>query len=309
MRKLSIFLNKPYYLFRPAQLLRRIGLLFNPRPGECEFDECTLPWGLPIRYRPAEMIGSSIARTGVYDLCVTESIWRLLETGETALDIGANIGYMTSVMAVRVGGGGTVIAFEPHPEVFSDLAYNVSRWAGGRLAASIILHEAAASDHSAIGQLATTQAFPQNRGTAAVVDGNPGVTEGNIFHSIALKRLDDVISPDCAIGLLKLDVEGHEIQALKGAESLLSAHRVRDIVFEEHEAPPTPVTQHLESLGYTLYRLEQTLLGAAISNLRNRTRAFYYEPPCYLATCQPERAVSLLVRRGWDVLRLRHRLR
>jgi FkbM family methyltransferase len=45
-----------------------------------------------------------------------------------AVDVGANIGYMTSLMAHKVGLSGKVIAFEPHPAIYKRLVNNVQDW-------------------------------------------------------------------------------------------------------------------------------------------------------------------------------------
>src|SRR5947209_8761809 len=123
-----LLINKPYYLFRPSQLLRRLIRLLRQRRAVGEWEQAILPWGHRIRYRPAEMIGSSIARTGLYDLCVSETLYRLVGPADLAVDAGANIGHMTSLMADRVGLAGKVIAIEPHPELFAELENNVRHW-------------------------------------------------------------------------------------------------------------------------------------------------------------------------------------
>ena len=61
-----------------------------------------------MRIRPADDVGRAIWRLGVYDLPVTELIWRLLDPGDSAFDVGANLVYMTGVMAARVGAQGQV---------------------------------------------------------------------------------------------------------------------------------------------------------------------------------------------------------
>ena len=66
------------------------------------------------------------------DLAVSEALWRLLDPGALALDVGANIGFMTNLMAWRSGPCGRVLAFEPHPEVFRSLAENVERLSATR---------------------------------------------------------------------------------------------------------------------------------------------------------------------------------
>src|SRR5262245_30401299 len=115
---------KPEYLLRPSQLWRRLQWHFAP--ANETYISVRLPWGAQIRVRPTDVIGSAIAKLGLFDLLVSESLFRLCDVGELALDIGANIGQMTSLMAVKVGPSGTVLAFEPHFEIFSELAFNVN---------------------------------------------------------------------------------------------------------------------------------------------------------------------------------------
>src|ERR1051326_7108633 len=79
--------NKPEYVFRPRQILRRFAI--RPK-GADDTAEVLLPWGLPFRIRPQEVLGRAIWNTGVYDLAVSEALWRLTRPGETAVDAGAN---------------------------------------------------------------------------------------------------------------------------------------------------------------------------------------------------------------------------
>ena len=111
---LKRYLIKPEYIFRPSQGVRRILRRLKPRPRSAVVE---LPWKLQLCIRLDDHIGWSIWRTGVYDLCVTEVLWRLIDKGETSVDVGANIGHMTSVMVKRVGASGKVHAYEAHPEV------------------------------------------------------------------------------------------------------------------------------------------------------------------------------------------------
>src|SRR5712692_7676636 len=92
-------LNKPEYFFRPLQVLQRMAFAIHP-PG---IAEVRVPGGLRIRVNTREDIGRSICTQGTYDIATSEAITRLLDGGEVAIDIGANIGWMTSVMARRVG--------------------------------------------------------------------------------------------------------------------------------------------------------------------------------------------------------------
>ena len=58
---------------------------------------------------------------GTHEPEVTETIRRMAQPGQVALDLGANVGYHTLLLAQRVGPLGKVIAFEPLPGVFKVL--------------------------------------------------------------------------------------------------------------------------------------------------------------------------------------------
>ena len=91
----------PTYFFQPLQLFKRVGrkYLWRSRSNAT----VTLPWGLAIRVNPHEALGHEIVNHGLYEVAVTEVLWRLTEPGDFAVDGGANIGYTTGNLAVRVG--------------------------------------------------------------------------------------------------------------------------------------------------------------------------------------------------------------
>lgn len=293
-------LNKPHYVFRPSQLARRIARSSRRDRDAREFEEARLPWGATIAVRPEDEIGSLILRLGVFDLCVSEAIWRLLDPGATAVDAGANIGHMTSVMATRVGARGAVFAFEPHPVTFGELSSNVARWRADPRTGDIRLHELALSDRGGTARLGAPADFDSNRGSVGLLgESDAGARAGSV-HEVALARLDEVV--DAQVGVLKIDVEGHELEVLRGAGRLLSAGRVRDVLFEEWDTPPTPVTTFLENEGYALFSMDQALLGPSIGPAGARSGRRGHQAPSYLATRDPARALSRLRRRGWAVL-------
>ncbi|WP_203409333.1 hypothetical protein [Archangium violaceum] len=94
-------LNKPEYLYRPQQLLQRFRALLTQEPETEQI--FLLPWGLPLIANPRDTIGRAVWHLGLYDLLVSETLWRLISPGEQVLDVGANIGHMASVMAARTG--------------------------------------------------------------------------------------------------------------------------------------------------------------------------------------------------------------
>jgi FkbM family methyltransferase len=286
---LAEYLIKPEYLFRPSQVLRRLARTVRPSGAD---RVVLMPWGLPLRIHGNDDIGRALWTTGVYDLAVSEALWRLLDPGETAVDAGANIGYMTSLLAVRAGPGGAVRAFEPHPGVFSDLAANRGLWNTTALAA-IELREVGLSDCAREARLVEGPDFEANRGTARVAEGTAGL-------AVRLTTLDQEFAPAERIGLLKVDVEGHEAAVLAGAERMLAARAIRDIVYEEHAPGAGPATALLRSRGYHVFGIVKGLLGPALGAPERGGTS--WTPPSCLGTAEPERARARFAPRGWECL-------
>ncbi len=287
-----IFLRRPEYFFRPAQALHRLRRWLRP-PGAIE--TVRLPWGAQIQVRPNETIGAGIYSYGIFDLPVCEAIARLLDPGETAADVGANIGQMSTLMRHRAGATGRVISFEPNPEIFSELNSNL-RDPNPTLAPVRLLQMAlSAAPGEAI--LDPGPAWKSNRGMSRLVaEADPSRQS---WH-VKLTTLDSIFPAPEPIHLMKMDVEGHEASVLAGATSLLAEKRIRDIIFEDFAAYPSPVASTLLAAGYTILRLHAAW---------DRTQLL---PPAtppsdsasdFLATLDPARATTRFASRGWHALR------
>jgi FkbM family methyltransferase len=284
------FVNRPYYWYRPAQLVQR--LRGAPAAGG-ERRLVRTAWGAQLECFP-DPIGSALERTGVYDLIVAETLARLADPGETAVDAGANVGVMSSLLARAVGPGGRVVSFEPHPEIFETLSGNVERWRSPGMA-PVDPRRLAVSSQAGSARLAADPAtFAANKGTASLELRHDDPANFAEVHTV---RLDEELSED--VGVLKLDVEMHELAALEGASGL----DVRDIVFEEHEPPPTAVTALLERRGYTVMGVRQGLTGPLAGDPVEAYARRLWDPPAMLATREPERARARLRGRGWLALR------
>jgi FkbM family methyltransferase len=168
---------------------------------------------------------------------------RYLRPGMTAVDAGANIGYFTALFARAVGERGRVYAFEPSPELYARLQ---------RMIAANAIRQA--------------QAFPLGLGEA---DGEatlyiPPAAYGNNDPSMVryiagmtearmpVRRLDALADERGwgTIDLLKLDVEGQEAKALRGAGRLLAAGRIRAMLCEFND----PLLRQAGSTAEELYR-------------------------------------------------------
>ncbi|MCU1242674.1 MAG: hypothetical protein JWO71_3400 [Candidatus Acidoferrum typicum] len=258
-----------------------------------------LPWGLSVKINPHDTIGYDIASQGLYEIGVTETLWRLTDPGDLAIDAGANIGYTASILGRRVGPKGKVICFEPHPDVFDSLQENVEAWKKDSKCGSFVLYQAALGAENGSASLHTNDWFLTNRGTAWVSNNSEATPDHRIID-VPIRNLDSLVSEDETIGVLKMDVQGSELGVLQGMTRLLRSHAVRDIVFEEERTFPAPTHEYLKAKGYSVFGLQERF--ARVHCLPDAQPIF--DPvmgavPNYLATINPERAKARLGPAVW----------
>lgn len=288
-------LKKPEYLFRPSQVFVRI---WRGLKGNHRFETVRLPWGLEIKIQPDNIVGHAVWTVGVADPTVSEVLWRLIEPAETVVDVGANIGCLTGLMAARVGNG-KVIAFEPSREVFTILRENVAAWRR-KLAADLFTYQLALSNYDGAGVLGVAEGRARDTALAGLIVDAPELGE-----SVQVRRLAGLV--DEPIGVLKIDVEGHERAVLEGAAELIRRRLIRDIVFEDHQSYPTPAAQFLEAHGYELFNLGQSVWGPKVTPIRERGCHRAWDSRSCLATLDAGRALTRLHRGGWETLSRRAR--
>jgi len=127
--------------------------------------------------------------------------------GGVFVDVGANVGTYTMVLARQVGASGKVIAIEPHPVTHARLAFN--RAASGFTQVSLLAAAAGPSD----GEL-MIETDGDNLGASRIVSGEPA---GNAIR-VPSSRLQRILD-DAGVGrvdTLKIDVEGYEDRVLTG---------------------------------------------------------------------------------------------
>jgi FkbM family methyltransferase len=135
----------------------------------------------------------------------------------TVLDIGGNIGTV-ALPLVREGWFSSAVVVEPEPRIFDLLSDNILlNGLGGRIQALNI----ALSDHEGTMRL---QLSADNFGDNRIVVGE--AEPGWQTVDVAVRRLDNVLKDrriaPATVGLIWMDVQGHEYHVLRGAESLLS---------------------------------------------------------------------------------------
>ncbi len=289
---------KPCYLHAPRTLVRRVALtLYRPRGAT---RTVRLPWGGSLEVNAKEGIGRELMRQRVFDIAVSETAWRLLRPGDTAVDVGANVGYMSSLFAHRVGRRGRVESFEPHPRIFERLERNLGAIDS---AEAIRVHQCALGDRDGSARLLEPTIFGINQGAAVVAARDTAPQRAAEGIDVRVARLDTVIA-DRQIALLKVDVEGFEPQVLSGAAEALSQHRIRHVIYEAHDCERSVLHARLALYGYSVFGIGHDLCGPRLSPGTAPPRIDRrWESPSYLATLQPHQVTAAMRPRGWRVLR------
>lgn len=211
---------------------------------------------------------------------------RWLRPGMRVVDVGANIGIYTVAMARAVGGAGRVWAFEPTPASADLLQHSLELNEFG----NVEVIRAAVSDREgpiefSVGQAAETNAVAR-----------PGEAGGERIPVMAV-TLDAVAAARAwaGIDLIKLDVEGHEFEAISGGRRFLAAESPL-VMFEikAGAAFDLRALEPLAHLGYEFFRLLPGPLCLVPFDRRQRTDSDQIN----LFACKPGRRQQLQAE-GW----------
>lgn len=194
-----------------------------------------LPEGKRFFIDPISEYGLKIMRNNNYEVDMTNQIKEILNPGDVFIDLGANEGFFSIIASSLVGSKGCVIAVEPQQRLWEIIIKNIE-----------------------LNSLSNVQLLPYGIGS------NPGMAEMNIYPSlnsgasslansfnfkvslkkmrkaiyskseIAIKTLDQLFEFSGKIKLIKIDIEGFEFEALKGATKLLENDCIENLLIEIH---------------------------------------------------------------------------
>jgi FkbM family methyltransferase len=161
----------------------------------------------------------ALARRGLVEPQDVRFFLSLLEPGMTVLDVGANIGMYTVLAARRVGPAGRVHAFEPTPAVAGSLLRNIALNALD----NVVVNEAAVSDTAGVATLFLGETCDRS-----------SLAGGGTPVQVEAVTLDGYLA-DCEVpkvDVVKMDVEGAEARALRGAGRLLAGEDAPVLMLE-----------------------------------------------------------------------------
>ncbi|MFO1491407.1 MAG: FkbM family methyltransferase [Kiritimatiellia bacterium] len=143
---------------------------------------------------------------------------RHLRPGDCAVDAGANIGYISRLLADLVGPSGRLHSFEPVRETREILAHCMRTLGYGQ----VTVHAAGVSDHSGLARVSVPDYAGGGRNyyeSAVTRDGSGG-------EEVSLVTLDECLAGETRpVRFIKIDVEGHELEAVRGARALIARWR------------------------------------------------------------------------------------
>lgn len=178
------------------------------------------------------------------------------EKGMTIVDAGSHVGFYSIMAARRVGSRGTVYSFEPDPYNHALLTANLRM---NKLTKRVTPFKTALSDCTGTASLYQDPRWHR---------GHTLIRAGMHKHSVPVKteRLDAIVAKEGIdhIDILKIDVEGAELLALRGAEDTIN--RVRNItVATYHSIGPWQTEKEHEAIAKYLkrhsFKVQQTLYG------------------------------------------------
>lgn len=202
----------------------------------------------------------SVFFLGVYERFISDIAERLIREGDVCLDVGANFGWYSTMMAARAGSRGEVHSFEPVPRTYSLLEKNCSLLTD---AAPVVTNNLALGDRDDVLTINLFDDLPSGHASLASSAG-----ESSSSFECKMTTLDNYLEERGvgSVSFVKVDIEGAEMMFLKGAERLFTQPDKPIFLMEMALAQtrrfgyqPQELLKFIAERGpYTFYRVEET---------------------------------------------------
>lgn len=178
--------------------------------------------------------------------------WRkLIRKGDIVIDVGANYGYWTLVASKLVGNSGTVLSFEPIDSTYETLLKNIS----ASNVNNVTIYKQGLSNKT---ETTFFYSLSSDDIGSQSSQGQQSILDFDNKQQVDLVTLDGVIKTKKSVKLVKIDIEGGELNALKGMEQLLKDSQPyitfewNILTAESMGYHPDQILSYLESLNYTI---------------------------------------------------------
>jgi FkbM family methyltransferase len=212
---------------KPPGWERIVRLIASPEKCVGMADICVVRDGLIFLAQPSVPIGWHVAFFGSYEPELRKIFRAILPAGGVAMDIGANVGWHTLLMARLVGDGGRVYAAEPNTSVRKRLQENLGLNRFGQ----VEVLPFAIANYKGTATFYGPEAKDADSGNGHVVTND--IVSDKRLMLVETRSLDEIVS-DAQVermDLIKIDVEGFEWPVLQGGQETIARFRPH-IVFE-----------------------------------------------------------------------------
>ena len=172
--------------------------------------------GAIAEYQVPELLDRSRYLYGLYEYAYRSVFIGQIATGSIAIDIGANLGEYTLLAARTTGSTGRVLAVEPNPELCRRLERNLAL----SEITNVQILPCAVGSSEGEGRLVV----PDSCHALGTLKRDAYRDLASTTHRVPIRRLDDLLAYEDVgrLDVVKLDVEGWELEVLRGASATLS---------------------------------------------------------------------------------------
>ena len=230
------------------------------RHAKTETLKCSPLHGLEIRLRRSQRI-ERLMWAGAYEPRLVALLKKILKPSMTVFDVGANIGYLAAIAAGLTGEGGCVHAFDPNPDCYACLKLNLGAFSQASA------HQLAISDYVGTLPLYLSE-NSEEQGWGSLLKDSATVRQ---TMDVAVTTIDDFVAKFGIrrVDLVKIDIEGNEIHALRGAKKLIERDHPAIIAelnatcLARDDAKPSDVIELLTNSGYSVRFLDSDNIYAS----------------------------------------------
>lgn len=221
-----------------------------------------IAWRNRLRGNPVlRAVYSNLVGRGDYEARFARELLTAMRPGDTVWDIGANVGVYAAQFAER--GAANVVCFEPAPAAVAALQNRFRETAEGTNAVRIV--PVALADRRGVAVFSADGASPNNQIGAA--DGTKPTVEVQVRSGDEAMTEFALPSPN----LIKIDVEGYELEVIQGLSRVLSSKGLRSVFIEVHfsllhqrelDRAPAAILQTLRQQGFDVNWVDPSHIGA-----------------------------------------------
>lgn len=235
------------------------GYRFRPAPSVV-----SLRSGPLINITHADHLQLLLYYLGTFEPYCLPYLHACAKPGSTVLDVGANIGFYTLESAAAVGATGRVLSIEAAPTHLTALNHNVAM----NKLQNVSVIGCAVGD--APGRAVLTRPRGDNLGMFTL-----GAVEGDEGYDVEISTIDALLDAQGiqSLDLVKMDIEGSEFRALRGAARTLERFRpailieLNDVALRRCGSSPQAVNALLREIGYRGWRITRHSVEMVTDNV------------------------------------------